>query len=577
MFDESIFFELCQLIDDGGEVRSSADITAKKYGTTTSRLLKWFYERRLPLKSHRNSLLSNRQEMQLVYATIAMSHVNLDWSARDLQSAVKTMFGIEVSLGWAYVFFGRNSNVLSFRTPTPLGHKRLNIGLYDEALAFFDRYQSFLKGKSLPAKAFVNYDECRICINDQSLIYLRRLTSRKKKKPQSELKVKGKHCGTFLPFVAANGDHLASYFILPKKFENFDEAEMTLVLPSSFSRTRGGTASPVLFFNDTGYLNGEIFTEIMEDFCALWMKRYPGLHCCLIGDNLAIHRDIEVLKSAMDCDVYMTFLPAGTTHWSQPLDNLLFARLKQEVRAVAQHLLVAQVFTDEDIFSLVEIVLEAAKKAFTGSTIISAFSGTGIFPPDKEKFGELAHLNHHPSQSTCDPEDVDDFIVEKVVEGLQKCMDVIKEDVSASLEKVTTIRVTVKKNKKYFAADIIREFEQQKEALENDKKEKAIEKEKKENERKRKREEKERKKEEKAQLRDERAEKKAKLLEARARKRSANTCKAGCNQTCRIGCQWVGCESCEEFWMCPACYKTKGGQHKMKTHERLCSRRTTKK
>ena len=114
MFDESIFFELCQLIDDGGEVRSSADITAKKYGTTTSRLLKWFYERRLPLKSHRNSLLSNRQEMQLVYATIAMSHVNLDWSARDLQSAVKTMFGIKVSLGWVYVFFGRNSNVLSF-------------------------------------------------------------------------------------------------------------------------------------------------------------------------------------------------------------------------------------------------------------------------------------------------------------------------------------------------------------------------------------------------------------------------------------------------------------------------------
>ncbi len=65
-------------------------------------------------------------------------HVNLDWSARDLQLAVKTMFGIEVSLGWAYVFFGQNSNVLSFRTPTPSGHKRLNIGLYDEALAFFD-------------------------------------------------------------------------------------------------------------------------------------------------------------------------------------------------------------------------------------------------------------------------------------------------------------------------------------------------------------------------------------------------------------------------------------------------------
>jgi hypothetical protein len=172
---------------------------------------------------------------------------------------------------------------------------------------------------------------------------------------------------------------------------------------------------------------------------------------------------------------------------------------------------------------------------------------------------------------------VDDFIVEKVVEGPQKCMDVIKEDVSASIEMVTTIRVTVKKNQKYFAEDIIQEFEQQKEALENDKKEKAIEKEKKEDERKRKRKEKERKKEEKAQLHDERAENKAKLLKERARKHSANTCKAGCNQTCCIGCQGVGCEFCKEFWMCPVCYKTKGGQHKTKTHERLCSCQTTKK
>ncbi len=94
----------------------------------------------------------------------------------------------------------------------------------------------------------------------------------------------------------------------------------------------------------------------------------------------AIHSEIEVLKSAMDYDVYLTFLPAGTTHWSQPLDNLLFACLKQEIKAVAQHLLVAQVFMDEDIFSLVEIVLESGKKGFTGFTIISAFSGTGIFP-----------------------------------------------------------------------------------------------------------------------------------------------------------------------------------------------------
>ena len=93
-----------------------------------------------------------------------------------------------------------------------------------------------------------------------------------------------------------------------------------------------GPASPILFFNDSGDVNGEIFYQIMAHFTCVWREQFPGLHCCLLGDNLGVHKDQDIMKMALLSDVYMLYLPAGTTQWSQPLDNLLFACLKQGVK-----------------------------------------------------------------------------------------------------------------------------------------------------------------------------------------------------------------------------------------------------
>ena len=61
------------------------------------------------------------------------------------------------------------------------------------------------------------------------------LVSKKKKKAQNMAKVKGVRCGTYIPFVVANGDLLASYFNLAMKFDDDGNMVTNLVLPSSFS------------------------------------------------------------------------------------------------------------------------------------------------------------------------------------------------------------------------------------------------------------------------------------------------------------------------------------------------------
>ena len=331
MFDQEIFDELCSLIEKGGEVWESAMKVAKKYKTTSSRLVKWFYERNPHLKHHRNRALSEEQEEQLIYAMIAMSHVNLDWSVKQLVDAVKTMFGFKISLQTGYRFMEQHKDVFSFQVSMSLGKKRTGEGIYDAAMTFADRYEQFLLKKKLSPCAIVNYDECRIVLNDNSIIQVKRLVSKKKNKPQHVAKVKGRHCGTFLPFVGVNRELLASYFILPAKFDEKGGGTAQLTLPSTFSRTRKGMPPPLLFFNETGYLNTAIFDQILDHFTSVWEQCHPGLHCCLIGDNLAAHRDLKILQKALDHGIYMTFLVEGTTHWSQPLDNLLFASLKQEI------------------------------------------------------------------------------------------------------------------------------------------------------------------------------------------------------------------------------------------------------
>ena len=88
------------------------------------------------------------------------------------------------------------------------------------------------------------------------------LVSKKKKKPQHKLKMKGTHCGTFIPFISATGELISTYFILSVKLDENGEADVPIDIPSIFARTRKGMVAPHIFFNESGYLNGEIFPKL---------------------------------------------------------------------------------------------------------------------------------------------------------------------------------------------------------------------------------------------------------------------------------------------------------------------------
>jgi hypothetical protein len=178
----------------------------------------------------------------------------------------------------------------------------------------------------------VNYDETRLILNSNGKLQLKRLVSKTKNKPQSRLTVPTVHCGTFIPFVAANGSFICSYFVFSTKFNEEEQANVKMYVPTTLRFTRNSNFPTKVFWSDSGYVNHEIWDQIVDSFIEFWVSQHPGLHCCLIGDNLGVHRALEPMKKAMDHQIFQTFFVPNTSHWSQPLDNLLFARLKQEIQ-----------------------------------------------------------------------------------------------------------------------------------------------------------------------------------------------------------------------------------------------------
>ena len=51
---------------------------------------------------------------------------------------------------------------------------------------------------------------------------------------------------------------------------------------------------------------------------------------CALGDNLASHFNLKVIKIAEQNDVYLAMLPSNATHLLQPLDVSVFSLIKKK-------------------------------------------------------------------------------------------------------------------------------------------------------------------------------------------------------------------------------------------------------
>jgi hypothetical protein len=68
----------------------------------------------------------------------------------------------------------------------------------------------------------------------------------------------------------------------------------------------------------------------------------------VFSDQLASHYCVEMVREAFKKNFLLWSLPANTSHFVQPLDNVCFARLKQSIAVLASKIQFQGVLIDAD-------------------------------------------------------------------------------------------------------------------------------------------------------------------------------------------------------------------------------------
>jgi len=312
------------------------------------------------------------------------------------------------------------------------------------------------------------------------------------------------------------------------------------------------------YFSSSGFVNGGIWDLMLSEFAQIWFNLEPGLKAILLTDNLRFHQDVVPIEKARKLGVELFFLPPNTSHFTQPLDDLVFAVLRSQLESFAIKL--SNAYSKATIKATSHEIITAAVvlarvPAFAKDRIVKSFARTCIWPFDAEGLLEAAIKNI--GGMVDDSEDSGSAESQKypLRDLAQKViLDVMEEEgqlirqVDSSSQRVT---VAVKYNQAFSGDAILRLHEQ-------------------ENLNKQQKEEEKRGKE---LAKEAKAEQNAERKRIRIETRTIESCRVnGCNARWK-GSKWLWCSTCSNFGVCTKHWRegpSGSGQLLMTDHEANC-------
>lgn len=138
----------------------------------------------------------------------------------------------------------------------------------------------------------------------------------------------------------------------------------------------------------SGWFDALCFSDWVEKIALPYFRKCVGKKV-LIGDNLSSHLSIDLIRKCEEQNISFVFLPANSTHLTQPLDVSFFRPLKEHWRRILHEYKKGEGRTETTVpktkfpqllKQLVEKLKENAAK-----NIASGFRKTGIIPLDRNE------------------------------------------------------------------------------------------------------------------------------------------------------------------------------------------------
>lgn len=383
-----IWMSVQKFVREGGSVRGGCVQMAEKLEGSPAKV-RGVYNRMKKSggKVHGNNAFSIEEEQGLLGIIQAFDLANKPLTVATFKLFVLRMNSGKMKLNysqWKKSFFRRHKKHVVLRVGKNLKGARVDSTTFVKVLDWVEKVESIVAGNGLSWQALVNADETRInLMGDQHKSKLLVNPSRrggKRPKKASKEGLAASRFATMLPFTRANGEIILVLYVIPLDKNNKDA---TFWAKEREDRGRG--TYPVYYmFSKTGYLQKDQWLAIVKIFNERWKILNPGLTPVLVLDNLRAHRTEEVIDYYCNNGIVALYLVPNTTHFTQPQDDLIFARFKNAInRGLEEKLLCVTAFKRYLGLELFKIAQDM-EDMITPAIIRASFRNVGLYPWNKE-------------------------------------------------------------------------------------------------------------------------------------------------------------------------------------------------
>nr|XP_034838359.1 uncharacterized protein LOC117994536 [Maniola hyperantus] len=321
--------------------------------------------------------LSDSEEKDIVDVLIAAADFGSPLSRLDLRIVIfeylnknrrSCLFSGKIpGKWWVRHFLRRHKDALTERAVQNIKKARA-----EKTVVEFTNYFSNLEGTliNVPPQNILNYDETNLSDNPGST---KCIFKRKIKYPERILNhSKGNISIMFA--ASADGSLLPLYTVY--KSEHLWSAWCVGGPPEArFNRTK------------SGWFDATVFEDWFRCVVIPWATKFDGPKV-IIGDNLSSHLNVTILRLCEKHDIRFAFLPANSTHITQPLDVAYFGPLKKIWRRILTDYKIknpSEAQINKTHFPILLKELLAEIQTCNKDNIKSGFKATGIVPFNPQK------------------------------------------------------------------------------------------------------------------------------------------------------------------------------------------------
>lgn len=328
-------------------------------------------------------------------------------------------------------FLKRHKEELSARMCQNIKRSRAAIG--EETInKYFDHLEKELK--DVPACNIINYDETNLCDDPGRKVVIARRGCKYPERVMNSTKA-----SVSVMFAATGDGTILPPYIVYKAQHMYESWRVGGPANSRYNRTK------------SGWFDAFCFQDWVESIAIPHLSKLDGVKI-LLGDNLASHLNVDVIKICLDHNIKFVFLPTNSTHLTQPLDVAFFHPLKQSWRSILlkwkQGPGRAETTVPKDRFPplLKELFVTLKEK-----NVVSGFKKCGIIPLNRDQV-----LGMLPSSKGSQKSVVNEAAADALDSSFKEYMESIRQSDKPIARKKRT-KVTVLPGKSVAVADFLTE------------------------------------------------------------------------------------------------------------------------